>query len=151
MYFGYKAAMRAIDVPSLRLPLLLYFWSLAQSGAMLAAEEESKLLTFSLQERIRGERRENTTDFDKGTLSLTDDEWLVQRLRLGVHWEAAPWFRLMVEGQDTREFFSDRPNEIGKLGAEGDDAFDLRQGFVEFGNPESLSFRAGRQVLVYGD
>ncbi len=119
--------------------------------APVAVPPEKKVVTFSLQERVRGEWRENNSDFDDASHALTDDEWLVQRLRLGLLWEPAPWFRVMVEGQDTREFFSDRPNVIGEMGAEGDDALDLRQGYVEVGDANRWSLRVGRQVLVYGD
>jgi len=108
-------------------------------------------LTFSLQERIRGEWRENNYDFDNSATALTDDAWLLERTRIGVEWKAKPWLRFFVEGQDTREFFADRPNVLGQFGAEGDDAFDLRQGFIEVGDPKHLSLQVGRQVLVYGD
>ena len=108
-------------------------------------------LTLSFQERLRGEWRENNYDFDSSANALTDDSWLVERTRVGVDWKATPWLRFFVEGQDTREFFSDRPNVIGQLGAEGDDAFDLRQGYVEIGDPKHLSLQVGRQTLIYGD
>lgn len=146
--------MQAVGVLALRaitLSLAVLPCSWIRAGEVQTVQKEAKALTFSLQERVRGEWRENNFDFDDDSNSLTDDEWLVQRLRLGLLWEPAPWFRLMVEGQDTREFFSDRPNEVGKLGAEGDDAFDLRQGYLEVGQADSLSLRVGRQVLVYGD
>ena len=107
--------------------------------------------TLTLQERVRGEWRDNTFDFNDSVDALTDDSWLEQRLRLGVSWQPASWLRIVAEGQDTREFFADRPSTIGQLGAEGDDTFDLRQGYVEVGEASGLSLRAGRQTLVYGD
>ena len=108
-------------------------------------------LTFSLEARLRGEWRENNFDFNNSADALTDDAWLLSRLRLGVDWKPVSWFHIHVEGQDSREFFSDRPNVIGQLGAEGDDAFDLQQGFVEIGDPKRLSVSIGRQELNYGD
>lgn len=108
-------------------------------------------LTWSLHERVRGEWRENNFDFDDETDSLTDDAWLLQRFRLSAEWRINPSLRFFAEGQDTREFFSDRPDTIGLLGAEGDDAFDLRQGYFELGDPERLSLRVGRTTMVYGD
>jgi len=107
--------------------------------------------TLTLQERVRGEWRDNSFDFNDDVNALTDDSWLLQRLRLGVTWQPASSLRVVAEGQDTREFFADRPNTIGQLGAEGDDTFDLRQGYIEVGETNGLSLRAGRQTLVYGD
>jgi hypothetical protein len=39
------------------------------------------------------------------------------------------------------------------FGAEGDDTFDLRQAWIEFGNPKEfpLTLKVGRQILSYGD
>jgi hypothetical protein len=50
-----------------------------------------------------------------------------------------------------RESFSDRADIPGVLGAEGDDAFDLRLASLELGDPKHLSLKLGRQVLSYGD
>lgn len=120
--------------------------------AVVVLPKPEDTLTLSLEARVRGEWRENNYDFDNGTDSLTDDQWLLTRLRLGVDWKPARRLHFYVEGQDTREFFSDRPNAIGLLGAEGDDAFDLRQGYVEIGNPQhGLSAKIGRQTMNYGD
>ncbi len=155
LYFGYKPTVRVMGVNLSRqfflLTLSLTFGLPARSEQVTDPMSHEPALRWSLQERVRGEWRENNTDFDSSTKALTDDEWLLQRLRVGVLWSPAPWFRLMVEGQDTREFFSDRPNRVGELGAEGDDALDLQQAFVEAGHPDSLSLRLGRQTLVYGD
>lgn len=120
--------------------------SLASDGIRLADG-----LALTLQERLRGEWRENNFDFDSRKNALTDDAWLLHRLRAGLRWDATPWMRFYAEGQDTREWFSDRPKHLGQLGAEGDDAFDLRQGYVEFGDAKALSLRVGRELLVYGD
>lgn len=109
-------------------------------------------LVFDFQEKMRFEYRENNFDFDSGKDSLTDDSWLLQRVRVGMKVKPLPWLGFYVQGQDTREIDSDRPNVIGQMGAEGDDTFDLRQGFIEVGDPlKGLSFKAGRQVFLYGD
>ena len=127
----------------------------AWSGDRAASQEpagESRSITFSLEQRLRGEWRENNFDFDNSADAPTDDVWLLNRTRLGADWTPAPWLRLTVQGQDTREFFSARPNVLGQLGAEGDDALDLGQAHVELGNPmNGLSAKLGRQMLVYGD
>ena len=110
-------------------------------------------LVFDVQERIRWEIRENNFDFNDTVDSLTDDNWFEQRFRIGVLVKPCDWFKIYAQGQDSREINSDRPDFPGVLGAEGDDAFDLRQGYVEIGNAKAfpLTLTLGRQVLSYGD
>jgi hypothetical protein len=108
-------------------------------------------LKFNFQARVRAELRENVFDFDDSRDAATDDTWLLQRIRIGLEWQPAPWWRVTLQGQDVREFFSDRPDVPGVLGAEGDDAFDLRLAALEIGRPDRLSLKLGRQVLSYGD
>ncbi len=108
-------------------------------------------LVFDFQERLRFEARENNFDFNSGVDSLTDDSWLLERTRLGVKLAPLDWLTFYVQAQDTREFGADRPNVIGSLGAEGDDTVDIRQAYVEIGDPKKFSLKAGRQVLSYGD
>lgn len=109
-------------------------------------------LTFDIEEKMRAEVRENNFDFNSDLNSLTDDSWLLQRARLGVLYKPTPWLKFYAQGQDAREFDSDRPNVIGQIGAEGDDTFDLLEGWIEIGDPKTgLSFRGGRQKLSYGD
>ena len=67
--------------------------------------------------------RENNFDFNDAVDSLTDDTWFLNRFRVGMKVTPAPFFSIYVQGQDTREWDSDRPNIIGSLGAEGDDSF----------------------------
>ena len=109
-------------------------------------------LVFDFQEQLRYEARSNNFDFNDKVHSLTDDDWLLERTRLGVKFKPVDWLTFYAQGQDTREIGSERPKVIGQLGAEGDDTFDLRQGYIEIGDPtKGLSFKAGRQVLLYGD
>jgi hypothetical protein len=108
-------------------------------------------LTFDIEEKMRAEVRENNFDFNSDLNSLTDDSWLLQRARLGLLYKPTPWLRIYAQGQDVREIDSDRPNVIGQLGAEGDDTFDLLEGWLDIGDPTALSFRAGRQKLSFGD
>lgn len=112
---------------------------------------EKSPFEFNFQARLRGEWRENVFDFNDGTDSPTDDTWLLHRIRIGMEWQALPWLKITVQGQDVRESFSDRPDVPNQMGAEGDDAFDLRLGSLEFGDPKHLSLKLGRQVLSYGD
>ena len=109
-------------------------------------------LTIDIQEKLRAEIRENNFDFNSSINSLTDDSWLLQRFRLGLGLTVTPWMKLYVQGQDIREIDSDRPNVVGRLGAEGDDTFDLLKGYVQLGDlKKGFSAVVGRQFLSYGD
>ena len=110
-------------------------------------------LTFDVQERIRGELRENNFDFNSANNVATDDVWLLQRFRVGFMVKPDSWLKAYVQGQDTREFESKRKSVPFVLGAEGDDPFDLRQGYVEVGDPAKfpLIAKIGRQEFIYGD
>lgn len=110
------------------------------------------MLVFDFEEKMRYEIRENNFDFNSGVDSLTDDSWLLQRVRLGALIKPTPWLSIYAQGQDAREIDSDRPNVVGQLGAEGDDTFDLLEGWLMLGQPtEGFSFKVGRQKLSYGD
>ena len=110
-------------------------------------------LVFDFEERFRWEIRENNFDFNDSLNGLTDDNWFLQRMRFGMTVKPAPWLKLYVQAQDSREINSDRPDFPGVLGAEGDDAFDLRQAWLEFGNAKDfpLTLKVGRQTMIYGD
>lgn len=113
----------------------------------------SEFFKFDVQERLRFELRSDNFDFNESVNSATDDTWLLQRFRIGLLIKPARWFKLYAQGQDSREFDSDRPNIPGAMGAEGDDWFDLRQGWIEFANYDAfpLGMKIGRQILSYGD
>ena len=110
-------------------------------------------LVFDVQERVRVELRDNNFDFNDSVNIATDDTWLLQRLRVGVMVKPVDWFKTYVQGQDTREFESERKNVPFVAGSEGDDPFDLRQAYVELGNPAKfpLVAKVGRQEFIYGD
>jgi hypothetical protein len=112
-------------------------------------------LTIDLQEKMRFESRENNWDFNSNVNDNTigeDGSWLLQRFRLGLGYEVTPWLKFYVQGQDIREIGSERPNEVGTQGAEGDDTFDILKAYVDIGNAKKgLSARIGRQFLSFGD
>ena len=112
-----------------------------------------KLFTFDVQERLRWEIRDNNFDFNDSINLATDDNWLLQRFRLGLLVQPTSWLKIYAQGQDSREILSDRADFPGILGAEGDDSFDLRQAYVEIGNVREfpLTLKLGRQILTYGD
>ena len=107
-------------------------------------------LCIDIQERLRYEVRENNFDFNDAVDSLTDGDWLLQRFRIGVAFKPVDWLKIYAQGQDTEEFFADRPDIPGVMGAEGDDYFDLRQGYIQLG-PKWVNATLGRQTLAYGD
>ena len=110
-------------------------------------------VVFDLHGRTRWEIRKNNFDFDDSVNALTDDNWFLLRFRIGLMLKPTSWLRLYGQGQDAREWLSDRPDFPGTFGAEGDDTFDLRQGYIEIGDPKAfpLTLKAGRQILSYGD
>src|SRR5882724_10518917 len=79
----------------------------------------------------------------------SDDLYLLTRIRLGVKLEATTWLKFMVQGQDAHVFWKNQHPAAPPY----QDTFDLRQGYVEIGDTEKMTFgfRAGRQELAYGD
>jgi hypothetical protein len=111
-------------------------------------------LVLDFEEKLRFEARENNFDFNDSVDSLTDDAWLLQRVRFGALFAPTSFLKFYAQGQDSREFFSDRPDIPGQLGAEGNDKFDLRQAWIEIGDAKSsfpMTLKVGRQLLSYGD
>jgi Alginate export len=110
-------------------------------------------LVFDVEERVRGEVRENNRDFDSSVDDDNDDAWLLNRFRLGLAVKPSSWLKLYAQTQDAREAGSDRANIPGVRGAEGDDVFDLRQLSIFIGDPKHfpLTLSVGRQLLTYGD
>jgi hypothetical protein len=102
----------------------------------------------------RWESRNNNFDFAPGSAANgTDDSWTLQRLRLGITLKPAPWLKVVVQGQDSREFGSDRADVPGLAAAEGDDTFDLTQAYLELGDGKASPWmlKIGRQSLAFGD
>jgi hypothetical protein len=112
-----------------------------------------KVFAWELQERARWEIKDNVFDFNDSLDTINDDNWLLNRFRLGLTVKPADWITLYAQGQDSREWFSDRPNTPGVFGAEGDDTFDLRQAYVDLSDysKSPWGLRLGRQTLAFGD
>ncbi len=164
-----KPSVKLRRLPELFLATLLATGTSAFGGDMTLATTPNKTLVsleeqetnplsflngsvvFDIQERLRGEVRENNYDFNSDVDALTDDSWLLQRFRIGVAVKPVSWLKLYVQGQDSREAYSDRPNVPTVLGSEGDDAFDLRQAYIQLGDPKGFTLTVGRQLLSYGD
>jgi hypothetical protein len=107
-------------------------------------------LVFDFQEKMRFEIRENNFDFNDSLNSVTDDSWLLQRARLGMKIKPVDWFTFYIQGQSSFEIDSDRPNEPGVLGAEGDDPIDISQAYIQLGT-KAMNLTLGRQIFLYGD
>ena len=110
-------------------------------------------LVIDIEERVRVEYRENTRDFDSSKADDNDDSWLLNRFRFGLAVKPVSWLKVYGQGQDSREADSDRANIPGVRSAEGDDEWDLRQGYVAFGDLKKfpLLLTVGRQSITYGD
>jgi hypothetical protein len=110
-------------------------------------------VVFDVQERLRYEYRDNNFDFNDNVTALTDDAWLLHRLRVGVRYKPDDWWSFYAQTQDSGEIESHRPDDPGFFGSEGDDPFFLRQANVTFANYKELpiGFTLGRQELNYGD
>lgn len=133
---------------------------IAQAGAMTPAPVVppnplsfyNGALIFDTQFNTRVEGRDNNNDFDSSINGPTDATWLLTRFRLGALFKPNSWLKFYLQGQDIRELGGSRPNNVGASGADGDDVFDILQGWVELGNDkEGFSLRAGRQPFNYGD
>ena len=132
----------------------------ARGPLLTPAQSENPLslaggaLTLDIEARLRAEARENSVDFDRTKSDAnTDDQWLLTRVRLGATIKPCSEFKVYLQMQDSREIGSKRPNVPGSSGSEGDDLFELRQVWMEFGNALShpLTLKIGRQTLSYGD
>lgn len=110
-------------------------------------------LTVDIEERLRFEARSDNRDFDDSINDDNDDSWLLNRARIGIAIRPASWLKIYAQGQDTREWNSERPNIPGVRGTEGGDEFDLRQAYIELGNLKEfpLALTVGRQAISYGD
>ncbi len=113
----------------------------------------SDRLVLDISARARVEARENNFDFNSGKNALTDDAYLLERVRLGITLRATDWLTLRAQAQSALEIGSDRSDIPGVLGAEGDDAIDLRLLSLKFGSEKlcPFSLEIGRQALNYGD
>jgi hypothetical protein len=109
-------------------------------------------ITFDLQERLRFEDKQNTKTFNSDATSFVDGDWFLNRFRLGLAIKPLDWLKIYGQGQDARQFGADLPLIPGRNGAQGDDAFDLYQGYIEIANYDKfpLGLKIGRQVLQYG-
>jgi hypothetical protein len=119
----------------------------------VAETPKTPVFAWEFQERARWEIKDNVFDFNDSVDSLNDDNWLLNRFRIGLTVKPTSWISLYAQGQDSREWFSNRPNTPGVSGAEGTDSFDLRQAHITLADSSKSpwSLRLGRQTLAFGD
>ncbi len=78
-----------------------------------------------------------------------DDAYLLTRILIGMRIQPKPWLKFMVQGQDAHVFWKNQHPAVPPY----QDTFDLREGYVELGDTEKMTFglRVGRQELNYGE
>jgi hypothetical protein len=94
----------------------------------------------------------NHFNFDQTPGAQSNDVYLLSRLRFHADLHVTPYFRVFAEGKSALATDRDLPG--GRRPIE-EDQIDLQNGFVELKAPEAgpvnaLTFRAGRQELLFG-
>src|SRR3984957_5694412 len=111
--------------------------------ASLLNRQLPKWISFGWEERFRYEGYHNS-----GFKLNNDDSYLLVRSRLGVTIRPSAWFKVWAQGQDSRPFMQKPP-----WGPPNLNAWDLKQAYAEFGDPEKqwVSVRVGRQSINYNN
>jgi hypothetical protein len=78
-----------------------------------------------------------------------NDAFVLSRVRLNTTFIPSSWMRIQLQVQDAQVMARNSKPDAPPF----EDTFDLRQAYVEFGNPEAntVALRAGRQELVFGE
>ncbi len=98
--------------------------------------------------RFNGELRERLEAFSGGGFRPdTSDAYDLHRLRVGITLQPYWWIKAYAETQDARAWAKNPALPPYQ------NTFDLRQAYVQLGDPErgGLALRAGRQVLDFGN
>jgi hypothetical protein len=120
----------------------------ADAASQSSPDQSSTVLPHWLQ--FSGELRSRLEGVTGGGFKPNaDDLYMLTRVRLGMKIQPTPWLKFMVQGQDAHVFWKNQHPAAPPY----QDTFDLRQGYVEIGDTEKMTFgfRAGRQELAYGD
>lgn len=74
------------------------------------------------------------------------DAYGLSRLLINIGVQPKPWVKFFFQGQDARAPGKNNANQVFR------DPFDIRQAYVQFGDPENgwVTVRGGRQELKYG-
>ena len=100
--------------------------------------------------RFGAEYRARVEGFTGGAFKPNnEDAYLLSRLRINMLVVPTTWLKFGFQGQDSHVFWKNQNPAAPPY----QDAMDLRQGYVEFGDVEkkAIGVRAGRQELAFGD
>ena len=116
----------------------------AKRGSDYVNEDLPRWIRFSGEYRVRLEGVDGV-----GFRSSGSDAFVLGRLRLNATLAPVSWLKLQLQGQDAQVV----ARNIKPDAAPFEDTFDLRQAYIELGNPEARTFglRVGRQELVFGE
>ena len=98
-------------------------------------------LAFQAEERFRFEGYRDGS-FQPGS----DDDYMLNRLRIQLDLRPRSWMRFSTQLQDSRPMFENPP-----IGPPNENRWDLKLAYVELGNPTRhwISVRVGRQIINY--
>jgi hypothetical protein len=149
MFRSLPAIDRSLTVAALTIQVFTAaLLTAAAAGAQSAAEPVNRELPPWL--RLGGEYRARLEATEnRGFAPGVDDTYFLNRIRLNLKVQPAPWLKFVFQGQDTRVFF----NTVVPNAPPYENHLDLRMGYLELGDPDSrtLSLRAGRQEINFGD
>lgn len=100
-------------------------------------------LAFQAEERFRFEGYRN------GSLQPgSDDNYMLNRLRIQLDLRPNSWIRFSTQVQDSRPMYQSPP-----IGPPNENRWDLKLAYAEFGNPTKhwISVRVGRQIINYNN
>ena len=98
--------------------------------------------------RFSGEFRERFEGYSGGGFKPdSTNDFVVQRIRLGMRIRPTPWLRMFIQMQDSRVF------GITPALPPNQNTTDIREAYFEVGRPEGNGFivKAGRQELSFGN
>ena len=98
-------------------------------------------LRFGAEERFRFEGHPASSLKEGG-----DDSYFLNRLRIQMNLQVAPWFKVVSQVQDSRPIAQRPP-----VGPPNENRWDLKLAYAEFGDPERhwISVRVGRQLINF--
>jgi alginate export protein len=134
-----------ISTLPLSYPKLTGIWANGPHSPSLSEQFNEKLPYWL---RFRGELRERFTDYTGASFKHdSTDDYLEQRIRLGMLLQPVKWFHFYTELQDARDFGFDPQLPPYQ------DTAQLFQAYVQFGAAEGdgLSLQAGRFQMTYGN
>ena len=142
-YLNPKFAVRNLVFPAV---FLLTFSVFADENAAI----KDPLLKMGGEIRIRSESPINFAAFTPVRSPVDDDSFVLLRVRPFIESTPIREIHMYIQPQFSRGFAQEESTIANTINV---DDFDLHQGFVDFQHlaGDHLSFRLGRQELIYGD